>query len=190
MYVKLHDSAGRLRFTVPCAAFVADDAAGLLLLELVGADSENRAVWSHIVKARTERSLTDTNAHFFAGGAQHTIRVVPATKYHKVEQSGRLILLHDGLTRFRYDYLLAGSADAPSPWFLPALQLRLPIPVLPHWAPTLWTAAQDNKLLKRAKIAFGPTIVWQLFADGIFADAWAKVVQKLVKAKQLTEAPA
>jgi hypothetical protein len=29
MYVKLHDKAERLRFTVPCAAYVADNATGL-----------------------------------------------------------------------------------------------------------------------------------------------------------------
>ena len=32
MYVKLHDKAERLRFTVPCAAYVADNAAGLARL--------------------------------------------------------------------------------------------------------------------------------------------------------------
>lgn len=184
MYVKLYDSADRLRFTVPCAAFVADDADGLILLELVGADSENRAVWSHIVKGRTERNLTDTNAYFFAGGAQHRIKVIPSTKYHKVEQSGRLILLHDGLTRFRHDYLLAGAADEPSPWFLPALQLRLPIPVLPTWAPRLWEAAQNKKLVQPADVAFGPAVVWRLLADGL--DPWTTLIQHLVKTKQLT----
>jgi hypothetical protein len=109
MYIELHDKTGRLRFTVPCAAYVADNADGLLLLEMVGADSENRAVWSHIVKARSERSLTATNAHFHAAGADELIYVVPTTKYHKIEQPGRVILLHDGLTRFRYEYLLGGD---------------------------------------------------------------------------------
>ena len=184
MYVKLFDSADRLRFTVPCAAFVADDADGLILLELVGADSENRAVWSHIVKARAERNLTATHAQFFAAGAQHTIRVIPSTKYHKAEQSGRLILLHDGLTRFRYDYLLAGAADAPSPWFLTALQLRLPIPVLPGWATTLWGAALAEKLVQPVTCAYSPVAVWQLLAGGL--DAWGAMIQRLVRARKLT----
>lgn len=184
MYVKLFDSAGRLRFTVPCAAFVADNADGLILLELVGADSENRAVWSHIVKARTERNLTATHAHFHVGGVQHTIRVFPATKYHKVEQSGRLILLHDGLTRFRYDYLLSGTADQPSPWFLPALQLRLPIPVLPAWASALWAAAQHERLVQAVNIAFGPATIWRLLADELAR--WSALVQDHIRTKKLT----
>ena len=186
MYVKLFDSAGRLRFTVPCAAFVADDADGLILLELTGADSENRAVWSHIVKARTERTLTATHAHFHVGGVQHTIKVIPTTKYHKVEQSGRVILLHDGLTRFRYDYLLAGAADAPSPWFLPALQLRLPIPVLATWAPTLWTAAQYDRLVQLVDVAFGPAVVWRLLIDEKNQVLWNALVQDLVRSRKLT----
>jgi hypothetical protein len=143
MYVKLHDKADRLRFTVPCAAYVADNADGLPLLELVGADSENRAVWSHIVKARSERSLTATSAHFHAGASKDVICVVPTTKYHKVEQSGRVILLHEGLTRFRHQYLLGGDDNEPSPWFMLALQQHIPIPVLPHWAPVLWAKARE-----------------------------------------------
>ena len=184
MYVQLFDSRGRLRFTVPCAAFVADHGDGLVLLELVGADSENRAVWSHLVKARSERTLTATTAHFHAAGAQHTLQVIPTTKYHKVEQAGRVILLHDGLTRFRHDYLLGGTAGEPSPWFLPALQLRLPIPVLPAWAGTLWQAALADKLVQAADVAYGPALVWKLQADNLAS--WAKLVQRLVRARQLT----
>jgi hypothetical protein len=183
MYVTLLDSAGRLRFTVPCAAFAADHSDGLLLLELTGADSENRAVWSHIVKARTERSLTATHAHFHVAGAQHTIRVVPTTKYHKVEQAGRVLLLHDGLSRFRHDYLLGGDAEEPSPWFLPALQLRLPIPVLSHWARGLWQAARHEDLVRPVATAYGPAPVWGL---GDNLPGWEKLVQGLIKARKLT----
>lgn len=184
MYVTLHDSADRLRFTVPCAAFVADDSDGLLLLELVGADSENRAVWSHIVKARPERSLTATRACFHAGGAEHVIQVIPSTKYHKVEQTGRVILLHDGLTRFRYEYLLAGTAEDPSPWFLPALQLRLPIPVLPHWTTTLWAAALADHVVQAVTCAYSPVAVWRLASDD--PRRWGAIIQHLIQAKQLS----
>lgn len=183
MYVKLHDKANRLRFTVPCAAYVADDSDGLLLLELVGADSENRAVWSHIVKARSERSLTATSAHFHAGASKDVICVVPTTKYHKVEQSGRVILLHEGLTRFRYEYLLGGDDDTPSPWFMLALQLHLAIPVLPHWAPALWQAARDRELVEPAKTAFGPAMVWKLDVN---QNTWERTVQDLVKTRKVT----
>ena len=182
MYVKLHDSAGRLRFTVPCAAYVADDENGLLLLELVGADSENRAVWSHIVKARSERSLTTTSAHFHAGASKDGICVVPTTKYHKVEQSGRVILLHDGLTRFRYEYLLGGDDDKPSPWFMLALQLHLAIPVLSHWASTVWAAARGRKLVRPVDVSFGPATVWKLDLN---LSSWESVVQDLVKTRKV-----
>lgn len=181
MVVKLLDKAGRLRFTVPCAAYVADPSDGLLLLELVGADSENRAVWSHVVKARAERSLTDTQASFHAAGAEHIVQVIPTVKYHKVEQTGRLILLHDGLTRFRFDYLLGGG-DAPSPWFLPALQLRLPIPVLSHWAGTLWERALGD-LIRSVSVSFGPPVVWRLNGN---VSSWSAVISDLIRAGRLT----
>ncbi len=183
MYVKLHDKANRLRFTVPCAAYAADNPAGLLLLELVGADSENRAVWSHIVKARSERSLVDTNAHLHVGAATETIQVVPTTKYHKVEQAGRVILLHDGLTRFRYEYLLGGDDDEPSPWFMQALQQHIPIPVLPHWTPMIWAKARDLRLVQPANVSFGPVVVWQLHLN---QDAWNQIIQDLVKTRKVT----
>jgi hypothetical protein len=183
MYVELHDKTGRLRFTVPCAAYVADNAHGLLLLELVGADSENRAVWSHIVKARSERSLTATNAHFHAAGADETICVVPTTKYHKIEQPGRVILLHDGLTRFRYEYLLGGDDDVPSPWFMLALQQHIPIPVLPHWASAIWAKARELSVVRPADLSFGPAVVWQLDLN---QNAWEQMIQDLVKARKVT----
>ncbi len=183
MYVKLHDKAGRLRFTVPCAAYVADNADGLLLLELVGADSENRAVWSHIVKARSERSLLATSAHFHAGAPKDVICVVPTTKYHKVEQSGRVILLHDGLTRFRYEYLLGGADDEPSPWFMLALQQHIPIPMLPHWAPVIWARARELSLVQPADLSFGPAVVWQL---DLSQNTWERMIQDLVKARKVT----
>jgi hypothetical protein len=183
MYVKLHDKAERLRFTVPCAAYVADDENGLLLLELVGADSENRAVWSHIVKARSERSLTATSAHFHAGASKDVICVVPNTKYHKVEQSGRVILLHDGLTRFRYEYLLGGDDDAPSPWFMLALQQHIPIPVLSHWAPVIRAKARELSLVRPADVSFGPAVVWQLDLN---QNTWERMIQDLVKARKVT----
>ena len=183
MYVKLHDKADRLRFTVPCAAYVADNADGLLLLELVGADSENRAVWSHLVKARSERSLVATGAQFYAGGAAEVICVIPTTKYHKVEQSGRVILLHDSLTRFRYQYLLGGDDEQPSPWFLPALQMQIPIPVLPHWAPVIWTNARERNLVQPVDVSFGPAVVWQLDLN---QNTWERMIQELVKARKVT----
>jgi len=182
MYVKLHDKADRLRFTVPCAAYVADHEDGLLLLELVGADSENRAVWSHLVKARSERSLVATGAHLHAGGAAEVICVVPTTKYHKVEQTGRVILLHDGLTRFRYQYLLGGDEEEPSPWFLPALQLHLAIPVLPHWASVVWTEARSSRLVQPADASFGPAVVWKLNTHPV---SWEHLVQRLVKERRV-----
>jgi hypothetical protein len=183
MYVKLHDSAGRLRLNVPCAACVADDENGLLLLELVGADSENRAVWSHLVKDRSERSLVATGAQFHAGASKDVICVVPTTKYHKVEESGRVILLHDGLTRFRYEYLLGGNDNTPSPWFMPALQQHIPIPVLPHWAPVLWTKAREKKLVQPADLSFGPAVVWQLDLN---QNSWERMIQDLVKTRKVT----
>jgi len=182
MYVELHDKIGRLRFTVLTAAYVADQADGLLLLELVGADSENRAVWSHIVKARTERSLVTTNAHFHAAGVDEAICVVPTIKYHKVEQAGRVILLHDGLTRFRHLYLLGGSEDTPSPWFMPALQMHLPIPVLPHWAPIVWHQALAERLVRPVETCFGAAVVWKLNVRPI---SWERLVQDLVKEKRV-----
>jgi hypothetical protein len=183
MYVELHDKTGRLRFIVPCTAYVADNADGLLLLELVGADSENRAVWSHIVKARSERSLVATGAQFHAAGADETICVVPTTKYHKVEQSGRVLLLHDGLTRFRYEYLLGGDDDVPSPWFMLALQQHIPVPVLPHWAPVIWAKARELSVVQPTNVSFGPAVVWKF---GLNPNTWEQMIQGLVKARKVT----
>lgn len=187
MYVKLLDKTDRLRVTAQCVSYAESDVDGLLLIELPDVTSAIEAIWSHIVKGRTERNLTDTNAYFHVGGVTRRIRVVPSTKYHRDKKvTDRLILLHDGLTRFRYDYLLCGSVDEPSPWFLPALQLRLPIPVLPHWSETLWTAARANHLVTPADTTYGSATVWKLNASEIWIESWSKMIQELVKAKKLT----
>ena len=91
----------------------------------------------------------------------------------------RVILLHDGLTRFRYEYLLGGDDNEPSPWFMLALQQHIPIPVLPHWAPVLWARAHELSLVRPADVSFGPAVVWQLAQ---FYDLEIALVNKLPEA--------
>ncbi len=187
MYVKLLDKIDRLRVTAQCTAYAESDTDGLLLIELPDVTSAVEAVWSHIVKGRSERTLTNTNVYFNVGGVSRRIQVVPTTKYHRDKKAtDRLLLLHDGLTRFRYDYVLGGSADEPSPWFLVALQMRLPIPVLPHWSPVLWTAAQENNLVVPTDAVYGAISVWKLRASDSWIDNWSKMIKELVKTKKLT----
>ena len=190
MYVKLLDSIGRLRVTAQCAAFSQDDDDGLLLLELVDVTSANEAIWSHIVKGRTERNIVSTNAHFQLGDIQSAIKVIPSTKYHKIKlpKDNRIILLHSGLSRFSYDYLLGGNIEEPSPWFLLALQMRLPYPILPHWINTLWRKAQAEDLVESISKTYGDTSVWRFRANSYQVMKWGELLTKLVKTKELTEA--
>lgn len=187
MYVKLLDKIDRLRVTAQCTAYAESETDGLLLIELPDVTSAIEAIWSHIVKGRSERTLTSTNVYFNVGGVSRRVAVVPSTKYHRDKKAtDRLLLLHDGLTRFRYDYVLGGSVDEPSPWFLVALQMRLPIPVLPHWSPMLWVAAQENNLVVPADVVYGAISVWKIRANDSWIDNWSKMIQGLVKNKKLT----
>ena len=188
MRIQLSDANDRVRFQPPCAAFIHDDADGLILLELTGADSENRAVWSHLVKRRTERSLVETHATFVAAGFARPIQVIPTTKYHSVPGAGRLTLLHSGLTQYNRAWLLGGSESEPSPWFLAGLQRTLPLPILPHWAPVLWQAAIADKLLAPASTVFAPISAWQLRAssEGTYFNRWVILLTRLVHKRQLS----
>lgn len=184
MYITLTDKADRHRHTTPAAAFAANDDAGLLLLELTGPDIANRAVWANIVKARTERSLTPTQATFHQAGQAVPIMVIPTTKYHKVEQPGRLILLHAGFTRWRLQLLFDGG-ETPNPWFLAGWQSNLPLPILPHWAGLLWAAGIKHNLVTRPDHTYGPVVIWHVNWD---LARWQHLVQTLVKQRKLTEA--
>ena len=183
MYVILNDAKGRHRHTVPVSAFAHCTSDGLLLLELTGVDTQNRAVWANIVKHRPERTLTLTDAIFQMGQKVEPIGVIPTTKYHKVERPGRVLLLHDGLTRFQMNFLLGGSHDQPSPWFAAALQATVPLPVLDHWITPLWKAAIAEKLLLLAQVIAGPVNVWRLSHE---TATWRRMISRMVYAKMLT----
>jgi len=187
MYVKLVDKDGKFRVAAQCASFAASNDDGLLLLELPDVTSAVDAIWSHLVKGRSERSLTGTNAHFYSGGVHHQIKLIPSTKYHRDKKiTDRLLLVHDGLTRFQYQYLMGGSLDEPSPWFMVAAQQCLPIPLLPHWAPVLWGHALTKGLVTIADTVYGDIAVWKMHAGSSQLDNWVKLIQDLVQAKKLT----
>lgn len=189
MYVTLLDSIKRRRFTTPCVAYVEDNEDGLILLELTGATSAVEAMWAHIVKGRTERSLTPTTLHFNVGSVSHNLRVIPQTSYKRAtSQRDRMIVQHEGLSRYRYDYLLKGDMDTPSPWFYQALALKLPYPVLLHWAKPLWIHAIDGNLIRPIPTAYGVS-AWKLHANDYYLNGWQKLISTLVKKKVLTEVP-
>lgn len=186
MYVTLLDSIKRKRFTTPCAAYVEHDSDGLILLELTGATSAVEAMWAHIVKGRTERSLTPTTLHFNVGSVSHNLRVIPQTSYKRAtSQRDRMIIQHEGLSRYRYDYLLKGDMDTPSPWFYQALALKLPYPVLKHWTKPLWIHAINSNLVVPIKTAYGVS-AWTLHADDYYLTGWQKLITNLIKKKVLT----
>jgi len=186
MYIMLFDSKGKHRLNVPVSAFAQSDNDGLLLLELTGVDTANRACWANIVKHRPERTLTDTNATFIMGNAT-PVRVIPATKYHKLERPNRLLLLHNSLTRFQLDYLLGGSHDQPSPWFASALQNNVPLPMLDHWLLPVWKGALARRLVTLASTIAGPVNVWRINHQE--PERWLAMATEMIKAKLLTETP-
>lgn len=186
MFVQLKDSLGRKRYTVPCLNYAANYEDGLILLELAGVDTANRAIWSHIVKGRKERTLTATGATFYMGGVKETISIIPGVKYHKVEETGRLLLMHDNTTRFRYQYMFDGTDTDPSPWLLPVLQANLPLPILEHWVDPIWrNVVDDGKLIKPVEV-YGPAKIWKFRQS---EPEWANVITTFVKNGLLTPEP-
>lgn len=189
MYVTLLDSIGRKRFTAPCAAFVQHEQDGLILIELTGVTSAVEAMWAHIVKGRTERSLVATTLYFNVGSVSHNLRVIPQTSYKRAtKERSRMIIQHEGLSRFNYDYLLGGDVETPSPWFYQALSVKLPYPVLRHWAEPLWVHAVDGNLVVPVRTAYGVS-AWKLHATDYYLNGWQKLITSLIKKNILTEVP-
>jgi hypothetical protein len=157
----------------------------LLILELAGPDSGRRAIWSNIVKGRKANSREHTDVVFQVGGIKINVMVTPtkANKYHQVKDRDRTILIHDSLSRFRYEYLLGGTEDEPSPWFFGAFQMNLNLPTLNHWTETLWRHAVDEEIIKPVQ-SHGSVTVWHAHW---YEPRWSKLITELVKTGTLTK---
>jgi hypothetical protein len=189
MLVNLYDKNGKHRVSCPVLTFAQDAnesyAPGLLLLEIAGPDSARRAIWSNIVKGRTSNSREATDVMFSYGGIKKIVLVTPTktNKYHQVKDKNRTLLVHDGLSRFRYEYLLGGDEDEPSPWFFPAFQLNLNLPTLDHWMSTIWREAIDEGNIVPVQ-NYGTVTLWKVLW---YEPRWQKLLSRLVKDGTLKE---
>jgi hypothetical protein len=190
MYVTLRDSIGRKRFVVPVASFAQCEENGLILIELVGVAQANEAAWANIVKQRSERSVTDTNLTFTVGSLEKAVRVTPLKGRYKraVKIQDRVLIKHEGLSRFNQDWLIGGSLERPSPWFFQAAANKLLFPILPHWSNTLWKAGINERLVIACNNQYGVS-VWEFKHQDYYAKRWEKLVIELIKGKQLKEEP-
>lgn len=190
MYVTLRDSIGRKRFVVPVASFAQSEEHGLILIELVGVAQANEAAWANIVKQRSERTVVDTDLTFTYGSFHKIVRVSPLKGRYKraVKIQDRVLIKHEGLSRFNQDWIIGGSLENPSPWFFQAVANKLPFPVLPHWTSTLWQTGISEKLVVACDNSYGVS-VWQLKHEDYYSERWKKVVLELIKNRKLKEAP-
>lgn len=186
MYLVLTDSIGRKRFTVPCAAYVSHDEDGLVLLEVTGTTTAMEAIWANIVKGRTVRYVVDTEITFNVGATSRRVRVHPQTTYKRQSARSRMLLMHEGMSRYEYRYLIGGTVEEPSPWFQQAVQLRLPFPMLSHWTRDLWRYAVDDNLIMPIKQSYGMT-AWKLLATDYFTTKWQKLISTMVRDGVLKE---
>lgn len=183
MYAELKDSAGNVRFAPTCTAYVSGYAhAGgwrdsLLLLELAGARSEIRAVWANVVKSRTARGITSTDITVYAGAHSDAVYIDTGIKYRTIQTADTLVIVAPAMTRAEYNYVCDGDTETPSPWFMTALQARLPYPVVKEWKQTLWRLALQAGLVAPAKTSLGIS-AWSI---DYAAEAWENLLGQAVR---------
>lgn len=161
MKAELYDKAGRLRFVAPAGDFIQTNHGHLKLLTLGGSDTAKRACWAHIVKRRSERTITTTNLIIKEGGLSSAVCVNPTDRYKSAVWKGWLIVVHEGFLPQNSKYLVGGTETEPSPYFDLALRQVRTIPYKPEWKPYIWRAAIASGLLN-LQDGFSSVNVWEV----------------------------
>ncbi len=191
MYIELRDTIGRHRFDAPVSSFAQDPSEGLLMVELTGVPQANEAVWAHFVRGRSERTLQKTGATLRAGGLVIPIYLTPGVRYHRDKGiKDRVLILHDGFSRYKNRFIVGGDEETPSPWF-PSSLSRLPYGLLPHWYPVLWRSSQKATssipvLITKVSEVWGPKAVWEVKTTD-YEKYWERRIIQLLKSGELKE---
>lgn len=152
MYCELYDKIGRRRFKGLQAPDYVEDNTGLVFMTLFGPPQAIRAVWAHLVRKRTKRSLVATNIQVSEGPNVFTVHTMPhLNRYHMTPvsidgQQGICILRHD-MNRLNAEYVVGGTEDEPSPWFEMALGQIPTLPYRKEWLPMLWQMGISEDLI-------------------------------------------
>lgn len=159
----LRDAIGRKRFAVPVVSFAHDDEQGLVLMELAGATNANRAIWAHLVKRRTERSLTTTNITVEGPASSSVVQLVPGKQVFVTRTVGtHLLILHRRVTQSISTILLGGTLEEPSPHFRRTMNMYCPFPVLEAWLPILWRQAVRDGQITPPTVCVSPLGIWMV----------------------------
>ncbi len=168
----------RAQHTVECPAITQDEVYdGLIYLELRGPQEATRAMWAHLVRHRRERSVVKTNVHINQGLRTFAVAVLPGrSKYHKRILGDRLIMINHRADKVQREFLLEGTKDEPSPWFVVAVQQKIDVPFLSQWTKIVWQEAIKKELIKQ--IPAWEMSCWQLVSQDW---RWQEMIENLWK---------
>jgi len=187
----------KTKVKAPVSAY-AMEGPSLLLIELSGATSANEAIFAHLASKRNKKKKSPVITGLTILGGPHKIKVFvnPQNKLMRVQAKDTLIVLEEGMTKFRRRFLLDGDESNASPWFLATLANTIDVPLLPEWENPLWAEGIRIKLLERA-----PSHncgVWRIKEKAYTNDekyrgkyrygtyvSWTKMIQTLIQEGEL-----